>query len=251
MGPMGQPSSTRSLSAFSALTLAEYYRDFLKKDIIFFIDNLFRFAQAGNEIASLTSMIPSEDGYQSTLETEMANFHERLSSNANNFITSIEAIYLPSDDLLDQAVQSTFAYLDGIIVLSRSSYQEGLLPAIDILSSTSSFLSSEVVGKEHYNIAIKAKEIIQKMQELERIVSLVGESELSPEDQSLYSRGRKIRNFMTQQFFTASAQKGVTGVFVPLDVILSDVASILSGKCDDIPEDKFLYISGISDIIVA
>ncbi len=250
-GPMGYSPSVRFLSAFSALTLSEYYRDFMKKDVLFFIDNLFRFAQAGNEISALTSMIPSEDGYQSTLETEMANFHERLSSNYTNFITSIEAIYLPSDDLLDQAVQATFAYLDGIVVLSRDAYQEGLLPAVDILSSTSSFMSPEIVGKKHYDIAIKAREMIQKMQELQRIVSLVGEAELSPEDQNIYSRGRKIRNFMTQQFFTASSQKGIAGVFVPIDIVLSDVESIISGKHDDIPEDKFLFVSSVSDIVVA
>ncbi len=248
-GAMGENPAVRFLSAFSAATLFEYYRDRLKQDVLFFIDNVFRLAQAGNEISTLTNQIPSEDGYQATLESEMAAFHERLVSTSSGVVSAIEAVYVPSDDLLDYGVQSILPYLDSIVVLSRNVYQEGLLPAIDIIASTSSALDEAVVGESHYQITLQARALLKKAAALERIVSLVGESELSAEDQVTYRRARKLRNFMTQRFFVAEAQKGEKGVFVSIEKTVSSVEAILYGKCDHLPEDKFMFIGSIEDIL--
>ncbi len=245
---MGQDPSVRFLSALAACTLAEYYRDTLKKDVLFFIDNGFRFAQAGNELSVLTNMIPSEDGYQPTLESEMANLHERLTSSANGVISCIEAIYVPADDLLDHGVQSIFPYLDSNVILSRNLYKQGLLPAIDIVGSNSSLLNPEIVGEEHYKVAIEAKAILKKGEGLERIVSLVGIGELSEEDQTIYKRSHKIRNFMTQNFFSASSQRKVSGIFVDRKTCVQDVKAIMQGNYDSLPEEKFLYIGKLSEI---
>lgn len=247
-GQMGESPSARFLAAQSAVTLAEYYRDQMSRNVLFFIDNLFRFAQAGSEISTLTNRIPSEDGYQSTLESEMAVFHERLVSTTGGAITAIEAIYVPADDLLDHAVQSIFPYLESTIVLSRAVYQQGLLPAIDIISSHSSALSPGIVGDEHYTTALRAKALLKRALSLERIVSLVGEAELSKEDQIVFGRARKIKNFMTQRFFTAHTQKGVGGKFVPIKDTLTGVNAILKGEFDKVPDDKFLYIGAVTDL---
>lgn len=247
-GPMGESSTLRFLSALSSVTLAEYYRDSMGKQVLFFIDNLFRFAQAGNELSNLTNTIPSEDGYQATLESEMALFHERLTSTTTGIISTVEAIYIPADDLLDHAVQAIFPYLDTVVVLSRNIYQQGLLPAIDILSSNSSALSSDVVGEAHYRVALEGRSLLKKVEGLERIVSLVGESELSAADQLIYKRGRRLKNFMTQRFFVAEAQKGQKGIFVPIKTTIADVEAILNGKYDQIPEEKFLFIGSLADI---
>lgn len=247
-GPMGESSTLRFLSAFSSVTLAEYYRDMMKKQVLFFIDNLFRFAQAGNELSTLTNTIPSEDGYQATLESEMALFHERLASTNTGIISAVEAIYVPADDLLDHAVQAIFPYLDTVVVLSRNIYQQGILPAIDILSSTSSALSPDIVGEAHFRAALEGRTLLKKAEGLERIVSLVGESELSGDDQIIYKRGRRLKNFMTQRFFVAEAQKAQRGIFVPIKTTVSDVQAILDGKYDQVPEDKFLFIGSLTDI---
>lgn len=249
LASMGQDAATRFLSAFSACTLAEYYRDVMKKNVLFFIDNVFRFAQAGNELSVLTNTIPSEDGYQSTLESEMANFHERLISNDNAVISCVEAIYVPADDLLDHAVQSIFPYLDSNVVLSRNLYKQGILPAVDIVSSNSSALDAEIVGEEHFNVATDAKAILRKTESLERIVSLVGEGELSEEDQTTYKRGHKIRNFMTQDFFAAASQKNKPGKFVQMADTVKDVRAIMDGKYDAIPEENFIYIGTLNEIV--
>jgi len=247
-GPMGESSTVRYLSAFAAVTLAEFYRDELEKDVLFFIDNVFRFAQAGNELSTLTNTIPSEDGYQATLESEMANFHERLIPSSKRSISTVEAVYVPADDLLDHAVQSIFAYLDSVVILSRNVYQSGLLPAIDIISSNSSALSPLVVGEQHYNVALRAKALLKEAQSLERIVSLVGESELSAEDRTIYQRGRKLRKFMTQSFFVAQDQRGKKGSYVPLATTVEDTLGILDGKYDHLPEDKFMYVGSVKEI---
>lgn len=248
-GPMGENPSVRFLSGFAAATLAEYYRDSLKKNVLFFIDNIYRFAQAGNELSVLTNRLPSEDGYQATLESEMADFHERLVSTSSGVVTSIEAIYVPADDMLDLGVQAIYPYLDTIVIMSRSVYQEGLLPAIDVLSSISSALDPGVVGDFHYEVALHAKTLLKQTQSMERMVSLVGESELSAEDQIIYKRGKKLKNYLTQQFFVAEGQKGTKGVYVPLEVTTHDANGIIVGKYDHVPEDKFLYIGSISEII--
>jgi F-type H+-transporting ATPase subunit beta len=247
-GSMGENPAIRFLSAFSGVTLAEYYRDNLKKDVLFFIDNVFRYAQAGNELSTLTNTIPSEDGYQATLEAEMAAFHERLTSTQGGMISAIEAIYVPADDLLDHAVQAIYPYLDSIVVLSRQVYQEGIHPAVDIIASTSSALNNEIVGLKHYGIALEAKALLKEAQGLERIVSLVGEGELPSSDQVIYARSRKIKNFMTQQFFVVENQRGLGGKFVPVTTVVDDVEGILRGKFDSVPEEKFLYIGGTADI---
>ena len=189
--------------------------------------------------------IPSEDGYQATLASEMASFHERLVSVGDNAISSVEAIYVPNDDILDQGVQAIFPYLDSTVILSRSIYQEGHLPAVDLISSTSSNLDPELVGQLHYEVAPRAQNLLKEAVELDRIVSLVGEAELSPDDKLKYRRAKKLRNYMTQPFYVAESQTGRPGVYVPRLTTVADVDNILSGKCDDIPEEKFLYIGSL------
>jgi len=247
-GAMGETASYRYLTGLTATSIAEYMRDTMKKNVLFFIDNMFRFAHAGNELAVLMKELPSEDGYQPTLFSEMAHIHERLSSNENGAITTAEAVYIPADDLLDQAVQSIFDYLDSSIVLSREIYGEGRLPAVDILASDSSALNLRTVSAEHYYTVLDAKKLLSDTSELERIVSLVGESELSEEDLTLYLRGKKIRNFMTQSFHVASKQTGRPGTYVPLTETIKGVKGILAGEYDNITDDKFLFIGGPSDL---
>jgi F-type H+-transporting ATPase subunit beta len=247
-GPMGENAAVRFLSAFAATTIAEHFRDDLKTEVLFFIDNLFRFAQAGNEVSTLTNTLPSEDGYQATLESEMANFHERLVSTRGAPISTIEAIYVPADDLLDHAVQSVFPYLDSVIVLSRDVYQKGFLPAIDIIASNSAALVPEIVGEEHFRVTLEAKAVLKKADSLERIVSLVGEAELSREDQLTFKRAKLIRNFMTQRFFVAEIQKGESGQVVALKTVVADVANILAGKYDQVEEESLLFIGSLAEV---
>jgi F-type H+/Na+-transporting ATPase subunit beta len=249
LGTMGENPAIRFLTGFTGVTLAEYFRDSLKKDVLFFIDNVFRFAQAGNELSVLMNTIPSEDGYQATLTSEMASFHERLISNIDNSITSIEAIYIPNDDILDQGVQAIFPYLDSSVVLSRSIYQEGMLPAIDLLSSNSANLNPEIVGQLHYDVALKALNLLKQATSLDRVVSLVGESELSPSDKLIYERAKKLRNFMTQNFFVTENQTGKKGSYVPRTTTVADVNDLLSGKYDEITDDKFSFIGSIKEIV--
>lgn len=246
-GPMGESPTARFLSAFSALTLAEYFRD-ANFDVLFFVDNVFRFAQSGQELSTLTRNLPSEDGYQPTLSSEMADFHERLASKPDAILTSIEAIYVPADDLLDAGVQSIFPYLDSTVVLSRNVYQQGILPAVDILSSNSSALNVELVGEDHYKTAVAAKSLLKEAASLERIVSLVGEAELSPDDRAKFKRARKLQNFMSQRFFVASSQKGEKGRFVPPEVTIADVKDIVSGKYDDFDEETFLFLGSAKEL---
>lgn len=248
LGTMGENPAVRFLTGFTAVTLAEYFRDTLKKDVLFFIDNVFRFAQAGNELSVLMNTIPSEDGYQATLTSEMASFHERLVSTKDNSISSIEAIYVPNDDILDQGVQAIFPYLDSSAVLSRSVYQEGLLPAIDLLSSASANLNPKIVGDLHYEVALKALNLLKQATALDRIVSLVGESELSPSDQLVYQRAKKLRNFMTQNFFVTENQSGKKGAYVPRETTVEDVNDLLMGKYDNVTDDKFSYIGSVKEI---
>ena len=247
-GSMGESPSVRFLTAYAGTTVAEYMRDDLGKNVLFFIDNMFRFAQAGNEISLLMGNIPSEGGYQPTLTSEVAHIHERLSTKNDNSITVIEAIYLPEDDIFDQAAQSVFSYLDSSIVLSRDAYKEGRLPAVDIIASGSDTLNPGNISAKHYYVATEAKRILKQSELLERIVSLVGESELSEEDRAVYQRAKKIRNYMTQNFFVAENQTGRKGVYVPVEETISVVKSILEGRYDDISEDKFLYIGGSADV---
>jgi len=229
--------------------MAEEFRDNLGKNVLFFIDNMYRFAQAGNELAMLMNTIPSEDGYQATLSSEMAEMHERLVSRGSDSITTVEAVYVPADDILDQGVQAIYDYLDSGIVLSRNVYREGKLPAVDILASGSSALSSEVIDFTHYGVALEAKTLLKKAESLDRIVSLVGESELSLDDKISYQRSRKLRNFMTQSFFVAEKQTGRPGKYVERKDTVLGVQGILRGDYDEISEDHFMFIGGVEEAL--
>ncbi len=247
-GPMGENPTNRFLTAYAAATVAEHFRDVKKKDVLFFIDNIFRFAQAGNELSLLTRSIPSEDGYQPTLDSEMASFHERLLPTEENSITTIETIYVPNDDILDQGVQAVFPYLDSTLYFSRAVYQEGRFPAIDLLASTSSGVTPSIAGQEHYEANIAAQALLKKAINLEHIVSLVGESELSAEDKVLYVRAKKLKNYMSQNFFVAQNQTGRPGKYVQAKKTVKDVKAIISGEYDAVSEEKFLFIGDLSEI---
>ena len=196
----------------------------------------------------LMNTIPSEDGYQATLASEMGYFHERLISTKQTAITTVEAVYIPNDDILDQGVQSIFPYLDSTIILSRTVYQEGKLPAIDLLESTSSNLNPEITGEDHYETALRAQALLKQAVTLERIVSLIGESELSTEDRFVFERAKKLKNYMTQSFFVAEAQTGRPGKYVPLKTTVKNVKQILDGEFDKIDEDKFLFLGSLDEI---
>lgn len=247
-GSMGANAALRFRTAFTGVTLAEYYRDIMKKDVLFFIDNVFRFAQSGYELSTLMNAVPSEGGYQSTLTSEMASFHERLVSTAENSITSFEAIYVPADDLTDNGVQAIFPYLDSNLILSRAVGQEGRFPAVDILASNSSSLNPEVVGDFHYETAVEAQALIKKAGSLDRIVSLIGESELSQEDQTAYKRARFLKNFMSQNFTVVETQTGQKGVFVKVDDTVKNVKEIMNGKIDSLEPDDLMFIGTLNDL---
>jgi F-type H+-transporting ATPase subunit beta len=247
-GSMGANPALRFRTAFTGVTIAEYYRDILKKDVLFFIDNVFRFAQSGYELSTLMNSIPSEGGYQATLTSEMASFHERLVSTMTNSITTFEAIYVPADDLTDSGVQAVFPYLDSGIILSRSVYQEGRFPAIDILSSNSSSLNAEVVGEVHYQAALDAQTLLKKAMSLERIVSLIGQAELSTEDQIAYKRALMLKNYMTQNFTVVETQTEKKGVYVPVNETVADIKAILNGDVDKLAPEDLLYIATLKDV---
>lgn len=247
-GSMGANPALRFRTAFTGVTMAEYYRDILKKDVLFFIDNVFRFAQSGYELSTLMNAIPSEGGYQATLTSEMASFHERLVSTLKNSITTFEAIYVPADDLTDPGVQAVFPYLDSGIILSRSVYQEGRFPAIDILSSNSSALNPDVVGEDHYQTALEAQTLLKKATSLERIVSLIGQTELSAEDQTSYKRAQMLKNYMTQNFTVVENQTEKKGVYVQLKDTIADVKAIMTGKIDELEPEDLMYIGTLKDV---
>jgi len=247
-GSMGVNAALRFRTAFTGVTLAEYYRDILAKDVLFFIDNVFRFAQSGYELSTLMNSIPSEGGYQSTLTSEMASFHERLVSTYKNAITTFEAIYVPADDLTDSGVQAIFPYLDSGIILSRSVYQEGRFPAIDILSSNSSSLNPDTIGQLHYDTALEAQSLLKRATALERIVSLIGESELSTDDQVAYKRSKMLKNYMTQNFTVVENQTEKEGVYVHVKEAVDDVRAILDGKVDQLQPEDLMYIATLKDV---
>lgn len=247
-GSMGENPALRFRTAFTGVTLAEHYRDVMGKDVLFFIDNIFRFAQSGYELSTLMNTIPSEGGYQATLASEMASFHERLVSTLTNAITTFEAIYVPADDLTDSGVQAIFPYLDSGLILSRSVYQEGRFPAIDILSSNSSALNPDTVGEEHYQTALDAQSLLKRAKALERIVALIGESELSAEDQTVYKRAKMLKNYMTQNFTVVEAQTEKKGVYVDVKDTVADVRAILEGKVDILQPEDLSYIGTLKDI---
>lgn len=247
-GQMGENPAIRFRTAVAGVTMAEYFRDVQKLNVLFFVDNIFRFAQAGYELATLMNTIPGEGGYQATLTSEMGGIHERLVSREDASITTFEAIYVPSDDVTDFAVQSVFPYLDANVVLSRQVYQEGRFPAVDLLSSASSALSTDVVGELHYRTFIEAQSLLKRAVALERIVSLIGESELPAQDQAYYKRSKILKSYMTQSFFVAEPQTGKKGQYVEVKDTVNDVRGILDGKFDKLEPEKLMFLGSLKDL---
>lgn len=248
-GQMNESAAVRFRVGFTAIALAEYFRDVKKQDVLFFIDNVYRFAQAGNELSTLLNTIPSEDGYQATLAGEIGAFQERLVSTKEASITSIQAIYVPADDLTDSGVQAIVPYFDSVVTLSRTVYQEGRHPSVDVLASSSSLIEPSTIGYEHYDAVLEADKLLERYNYLQRIVSIVGESELSVEDKILYYRGRKLLNYMTQDLYVVADQSGRPGKYVKREKTIGDVRDILAGKVDSITEEKLLYIGDLSEIM--
>lgn len=247
-GQMNEPPSIRFRTAFTAVTIAEYLRDFEEKEILFFIDNIYRFVQAGNELSVLFSALPSEEGYQATLGSEIASLEERLISTKQGDLTSVQAIYVPADDFTDAGVQAIMPYFDSIVILSREIYQEGRYPAIDLLNSSSSAISPSILGKKHYELLIEAKKILERYSHLQKIVSLIGETELTQEDRIIYHRARKLLNFMTQNLHVVEDQTGLPGQYVKREETIKGVEEILAGTFDEVGDEKFLYIKSIDEI---
>ena len=248
-GQMNEPPGARARVALTGLTVAEYFRDVEGQDVLFFVDNIFRFTQAGAEVSALLGRIPSAVGYQPTLATDMGQLQERITSTHKGSITSVQAIYVPADDLTDPAPAASFAHLDATTVLNRSISELGIYPAVDPLDSTSRILSADVVGEEHYAIAREVQEILQKYKSLQDIIAILGMDELSEDDKLTVSRARKIQRFMSQPFHVAEIFTNMPGVFVELEDTIKSFKEILSGKHDDLPEAAFLMVGGIDDVV--
>ncbi|MBO5790344.1 MAG: F0F1 ATP synthase subunit beta [Clostridia bacterium] len=248
-GQMNEPPGARMRVALSGLTMAEYFRDEEGQDVLLFIDNIFRFTQAGSEVSALLGRMPSAVGYQPTLATEMGALQERITSTSKGSITSVQAIYVPADDLTDPAPATTFTHLDATTVLSRSIASLGIYPAVDPLDSTSTILSADVVGDEHYRVASEVKRILQRYNELQDIIAIMGIDELSEQEKLLVARARKIQRFLSQPFSVAEAYTGKKGVYVPVKETVRGFAEIVDGKVDHIPESAFLYAGTIDDVI--
>ena len=248
-GQMNESPGVRMRVALSGLTMAEHFRDVEHKDVLLFIDNIFRFTQAGSEVSALLGRMPSAVGYQPTLQTEMGALQERITSTKNGSITSVQAVYVPADDLTDPAPATTFAHLDATTVLSRSIVELGIYPAVDPLESTSRILDPRIVGKEHYETARGVQEILQRYKELQDIIAILGMDELSEEDKLVVSRARKIQRFLSQPFFVAGQFTGLEGKYVPISETIRGFREILDGKHDDIPESYFLNAGSIDDVL--
>ena len=245
-GQMGENAVIRFRVANAAATIAEYFRDIERKDVLFFIDNIYRFVQAGNEVSTLLGTIPSEQGYQATLQTELGNLEERLVSTISGSITSIQTVYVPSDDLTDPGVSSLISYLDAIVTLSRSVAQSGIYPAVDLLQSTSSILSvTSIIGEQHHQLNAQFQQLISRFNQLSRIVAILGTAELSAKDQVTFGRAKRLMNYLTQPFFVTQDQTGRKGVVVSKKDTLNDIQMILQGRLDNTPEEKFLYIGSL------
>ncbi len=247
-GQMNEPPGARMRVGLSGLTMAEYFRDVQKKDVLLFIDNIFRFTQAGSEVSALLGRMPSAVGYQPTLATEMGNLQERITSTKDGSITSVQAVYVPADDLTDPAPATTFTHLDATTVLSREIASQGIYPAVDPLDSTSRILSPEVVGEEHYRVAKEVQQVLQRYKELQDIIAIMGMDELSEEDKKAVSRARKIQRFLSQSFSVAEQFTGIEGKYVPLKETLRGFRMILNGECDDLPESAFLFAGTIDEV---
>lgn len=248
-GQMNEPPGARMRVGLSGLTMAEYFRDEKNQDVLLFIDNIFRFTQAGSEVSALLGRMPSAVGYQPTLATEMGNLQERITSTRKGSITSVQAVYVPADDLTDPAPATTFAHLDATTVLSRKIVEQGIYPAVDPLESTSRILEPDVVGEEHYEVARKVQEILQKYKELQDIIAILGMEELSEEDKSTVFRARKIQKFLSQPFHVAENFTGIKGKYVPLKETIRGFKAIVDGEMDQYPENAFFNVGTIEDVI--
>ena len=248
-GQMNEPPGARMRVGLTGLTMAEYFRDKGGKDVLLFIDNIYRFTQAGSEVSALLGRMPSAVGYQPTLQTEMGALQERITSTKNGSITSVQAVYVPADDLTDPAPATTFAHLDATTVLSRSIVELGIYPAVDPLESTSRILDPRIVGEEHYKVARDVQEILQKYKELQDIIAILGMDELSEEDKMVVSRARKVQRFLSQPFFVAGQFTGLEGRYVPISDTIQGFKEIIEGKYDDIPESYFLNCGSIDDVL--
>ena len=248
-GQMNEPPGARMRVALSGLTMAEYFRDVKHQDVLLFIDNIFRFTQAGSEVSALLGRMPSAVGYQPTLATEMGALQERITSTRKGSITSVQAVYVPADDLTDPAPATTFTHLDATTVLSRDIASQGIYPAVDPLDSTSRILSPEVVGQEHYKTARAVQQVLQRYKDLQDIIAIMGMDELSEEDKITVNRARKVQRFLSQSFHVAEQFTGMPGQYVPLKETLRGFNMILSGECDSIPESAFLFAGTIDDVL--
>ena len=247
-GQMNESPGVRMRVALSGLTMAEYFRDVEHKDVLLFIDNIFRFVQAGSEVSTLLGRMPSAVGYQPTLAGEMGALQERITSTRKGSITSVQAVYVPADDLTDPAPATTFTHLDATTVLSRDIASQGIYPAVDPLDSTSRILSPEVVGQEHYEIARAVQKVLQRYKELQDIIAIMGMDELSEDDKRTVSRARKVQRFLSQSFHVAEQFTGMPGQYVPLKETLRGFKMILNGECDELPESAFLFAGTIDDV---
>ena len=248
-GQMNEPPGARMRVGLTGLTMAEYFRDEGGKDVLLFSDNIFRFTQAGSEVSALLGRMPSAVGYQPTLQTEMGALQERITSTKSGSITSVQAVYVPADDLTDPAPATTFAHLDATTVLSRSIVELGIYPAVDPLESTSRILDPRIVGEEHYKVARMVQEILQKYKELQDIIAILGMDELSEDDKLVVSRARKVQRFLSQPFFVAGQFTGLEGRYVPINETIQGFREIIEGKYDDIPESYFLNCGNIDDVL--
>jgi len=247
LGQMNENAAVRFRIAPAAAAITEYFRDKEKSDVLLFVDNTFRFAQAGSEVAALLEEIPSELGYQATLESEMADFQNRLVTTENGAVTSIQTIYVPADELSDPAVNAAMSYVDSVVILSRDVAQRGHYPAIDPIRSSSTILKKEIVGIEHFEAAALAVEVLNRFERLARVAAIVGEAELSPNDQLIYQRAKKLLNYLTQPFFVTERQTSKLGTFVPKEQTVRDIKMILKGEFDEVPNERFLYIGSLDD----
>ena len=250
-GQMNEPPGARMRVALTGLTMAEYFRDKCGKDVLLFIDNIFRFTQAGSEVSALLGRMPSAVGYQPTLQTEMGALQERITSTKNGSITSVQAVYVPADDLTDPAPATTFAHLDATTVLDRSIVELGIYPAVDPLASTSRILDPRIVGEEHFKVARGVQEILQKYKELQDIIAILGMDELSEDDKLVVSRARKVQRFLSQPFSVAVQFTGLEGKYVPVEETIRGFREILDGKLDDVPESYFLNAGTIDEVKAA
>ncbi len=250
-GQMNEPPGARMRVALSGLTMAEYFRDESGQDVLLFIDNIFRFVQAGSEVSALLGRMPSQVGYQPTLETEMGQLQERITSTRDGSVTSVQAIYVPADDLTDPAPASVFAHLNATTVLSRAISEKGIYPAVDPLDSTSTILKADILGEEHFTVANRVKEILQRYKELQDIIAILGIDELSDEDKLIVGRARRVERFLSQPFFVAEQFTGTSGAYVPIAETIRGFKEIIDGEHDDVPESAFFLKGTIDDVVKA